>query len=66
MNLGTFLIVSTIGRMPGTYLLTVQGASIGRGQYETAIVIAAVSGVFVLIAYLYRSDVYHWIKGIRA
>jgi uncharacterized membrane protein YdjX (TVP38/TMEM64 family) len=30
MNLGTFLIVSTIGRMPGTYLLTIQGASIGR------------------------------------
>ena len=65
MNLGTFLIVSTIGRMPGTYLLTVQGASIGRGQYETAIVIAAVSGAFVFIAYLYRSELYHWIRGIR-
>src|SRR5215470_19488725 len=61
MNLITFLVVSTLGRMPGTYLLTIQGASIGSGQYETAIVIAAISGVVVLIAYLYRADLYHWI-----
>ena len=65
MNLGTFLIVSTLGRMPGTYLLTMQGASIGRGQYETAIIIAAISGVLVLIAYLYRSELYQWVRGIQ-
>jgi len=62
MSLITFLVVSTLGRMPGTYLLTMQGASIGSGQYETAIVVAAISGVVVLIAYLYRADLYHWIK----
>ena len=66
MNLSTFLIVSTLGRMPGTYLLTMQGASIGSGQYETAIVIAAISGVIVFMAYLYRSRLYHWIRGVRA
>src|SRR5437016_6019962 len=66
MNLGTFLIVSTLGRMPGTYLLTMQGASIGSGQYETAIVIAAISGVIVFVAYLYRSRLYHWNRGVRA
>ena len=65
MNISTFLIVSTLGRMPGTYLLTMQGASIGSGQYETAIVIAAISGVIVLIAYLYRSQLYHWIRAFR-
>jgi uncharacterized membrane protein YdjX (TVP38/TMEM64 family) len=65
MNLGTFLIVSTLGRMPGTYLLTMQGASIGSGQYETAIIIAAISGVLVLIAYFYRSDLYKWVRGIQ-
>ena len=65
MNLSTFLVVSTLGRMPGTYLLTIQGASIGNGQYETAIVIAAISGVIVLMAYLYRSQLYHWIRGFR-
>jgi uncharacterized membrane protein YdjX (TVP38/TMEM64 family) len=65
MNLGTFLIVSTLGRMPGTYLLTMQGASIGSGQYETAIIIAAISGFLVLIAYFYRSELYHWVRGIQ-
>jgi uncharacterized membrane protein YdjX (TVP38/TMEM64 family) len=65
MNLSTFLIVSTVGRMPGTYLLTVQGASIGHGQYQTAIIIAAISGVVVLAAYIYRVQLYRWIKGFR-
>src|SRR5215470_18835871 len=65
MSLITFLVVSTLGRMPGTYLLTIQGASIGSGQYETAIVIAAISGVVVPIAYLYRADLYHWLKVVR-
>jgi len=64
MNLTTFLIVSTLGRMPGTYLLTIQGASIGRGEYNTAIVIAAISGAIVFIAYLYRVRLYQWIKGV--
>ena len=65
MNLVTFLIVSTIGRMPGTYLLTIQGASIGSGHYVTAIVIAAISGLVVLLAYIYRSELHHWIRNFQ-
>jgi uncharacterized membrane protein YdjX (TVP38/TMEM64 family) len=65
INLSTFLIVSTIGRMPGTYLLTLQGASIGSGHYETAIVIASVSTFVVFIAYLYRGLLFQWIKDFR-
>jgi uncharacterized membrane protein YdjX (TVP38/TMEM64 family) len=65
MNLGTFLIVSTFGRMPGTYLLTVQGASLGSGQYKNAIVIATISSIVVFIAYLYRVRLFQWIKDIR-
>jgi uncharacterized membrane protein YdjX (TVP38/TMEM64 family) len=66
MNLSTFLIVSTLGRMPGTYLLTIQGATIGSRQYETAIVVAVISGVIVFMAYLYRSRLYHWIRSVSA
>lgn len=65
MNLSTFLIVSTFGRMPGTYLLTMQGASIRSEEYNIAIVIAAISGAIVLVAYLYRAHLYHWIKSTR-
>jgi uncharacterized membrane protein YdjX (TVP38/TMEM64 family) len=65
MNLSTFLIVSTLGRMPGTYLLTLEGASIGGGQYKAAIIIATISGAVVFTAYLYRSQLYGWIRSFR-
>ncbi len=65
MNLSTFLIVSTLGRMPGTYLLTMQGASIRSEDYLTAIIAVLISAVIIFIAYLYRSHLYHWIKEMR-
>lgn len=65
MNLSTFLIVSTLGRMPGTYLITMQGASIRSENYLTAIVTVLISAVIIFIAYLYRAHLYHWIKSMR-
>ena len=65
MPLAAFLGVSTLGRMPGTYLLTMQGASIRNGQYEAAMIVTAISGALVLAAYLYRAQLYHWIKDFR-
>lgn len=62
MKLRTFLMVSIIGRIPGTYLLTMQGASIRNQQYYTAIIVAVLSAAILLIAYLYRSQIFHWIK----
>lgn len=63
MSLTTFLIVSTIGRLPGTYLLTVQGASLREQHYKTALVFATVSAVILLLAYIYRHSIHQWIKG---
>lgn len=62
MNLATFLAVSTIGRLPGTYLLTVQGASIRSQDYMTAAVFAIIAAVILFIAYLYRDNLFHWMK----
>ncbi len=62
MKLRTFLIVSIIGRIPGTYLLTMQGASIRNQEYTTAIIVAVLSAAILLGAYLYRSQIFHWIK----
>lgn len=62
MRLNRFLIVSTIGRLPGTYLLTVQGASLRSQDYTTAFAIAAISAVILLLAYLYRAQLFQWIK----
>ncbi len=62
MKLGTFLIVSIIGRMPGTYLLTIQGAKFRNQEYYTVAIVGAVSAVILLLAYLYRNQIYQWLK----
>jgi len=62
MRLTTFLIVSAIGRLPGTYLLAMQGASIRNQQYYAALFVAVLSAAVLLLAYLYRRQIYDWIK----
>jgi len=64
MKLTTFLVLSTLGRMPGTFLLTLQGASIRSHRYHTAGAVAATGVVIVFVGYLYRAQLYHWIKGL--
>lgn len=65
MRLRTFLIVSVIGRLPGTYLLTIQGASIRDQQYLAAAIIAVVAAAILRLAYLYRGRIYDWMKHWR-
>jgi uncharacterized membrane protein YdjX (TVP38/TMEM64 family) len=62
MRLRTFLMVSVIGRLPGTYLLTMHGASIRNQQYMAAAIFAVVAAVILVFAYLYRGRIYDWIK----
>ncbi|MGE5301727.1 MAG: TVP38/TMEM64 family protein [Alphaproteobacteria bacterium] len=62
MRLTTFLLVSIIGRIPGTYLLTVQGAKFRSQEYYEVVIFAVVSAVILLVAYLYRNKIYRWIK----
>ena len=62
MKLSTFLVVSIVGRIPGTYLLTMQGATIRNEQYHTFAIIAVVSLAILAIAYYYRNQLFDWIK----
>jgi len=64
MRRSTFLVISTLGRMPGTFLLTMQGASLRNEQYHTAAAIAATSVAIVFIAYLCRAQLYQWLRGL--
>lgn len=62
MRLSTFLIVSTLGRMLGTYFLTVMGANIRSQAYVAASIVAGVSAAALFLAYLHRERLLHWIK----
>jgi uncharacterized membrane protein YdjX (TVP38/TMEM64 family) len=62
MRLSTFLIVSVIGRIPGTYLLTMQGASIRNQEYLAAVIFVVIAAAILLVTYLYRGQIYDWIK----
>jgi uncharacterized membrane protein YdjX (TVP38/TMEM64 family) len=62
MKLSTFLLVSIIGRIPGTYLLTVQGATLRNEQYHVFASIALASIAILSVAYYYRNQLFEWIK----
>jgi uncharacterized membrane protein YdjX (TVP38/TMEM64 family) len=62
MHLGIFLIISTIGRIPGTLLATLQGAKAFDQQYVTLLVLFGISALIILVFYIYYENVHHWIK----
>jgi len=64
MHLGTFLIISTIGRIPGTWMATLQGAKAFDQQYVTLLVLLMISGLIILAFYIYHEKVHQWIKKI--
>jgi len=62
MKLSTFLIVTIVGRIPGTYLLSMQGAKFRSEEYYEFVIIVVASTLLPLLAYLYRDKIYRWIK----
>ncbi len=59
--LNVFFFLAAIGRMPGTFILSLQGASLFEQNYISVIIIAIICLVAAFFAYRYREDVYHWI-----
>jgi len=57
-----FFIISTIGRIPGTWLLTIQGADLYDGNIHHAAVILAVSLLLMIPVWFYREKIYAWIE----
>lgn len=59
---GTFLLVSTVGRLPGTWLLSMQGTQVRGNQYVSLFVLLSLLGVALLILHYYRHQVFEWVK----
>jgi uncharacterized membrane protein YdjX (TVP38/TMEM64 family) len=62
MKLTTFLLVSILGRLPGTYLLTMQGATIRDEQYHVFLFLVVASVAVLIVAYLYRNQLFDWLR----
>jgi uncharacterized membrane protein YdjX (TVP38/TMEM64 family) len=62
MSLGIFLTISTIGRIPGTLIATLQGAKAFEQQYKTLLILLGVSVLIILAFYIYHDDIHRWIK----
>jgi uncharacterized membrane protein YdjX (TVP38/TMEM64 family) len=62
MPLKLFLLIVIVGRLPGTLLLTLQGAQVYKGNYYSSLIILALCLVLVAVLSYYRETVYAWIK----
>ncbi len=56
----TFLLVSTIGRMPGTWLLSVQGSNIWHGNYWEFGAVLVATVLVVYLAHRYKNRIHAW------
>ncbi len=65
MHLGIFLIISTIGRIPGTLMACLQGGKAFDHQYKALLILFGISAFIILIFYIYHEKIHDFIKGLR-
>jgi uncharacterized membrane protein YdjX (TVP38/TMEM64 family) len=66
MPLWVFTLVSSLGRVPGTWVLSAQGAHVATGNYLQVILISAVCAAIALPLYYYRHRLVRWVRGRSA
>ena len=62
---GTFIVISTAGRILGTIMLSVTGAFAGNGQYTFLTVILVMGVVIFIAAYYYHDKLIELLKKIK-
>ena len=63
MPLWVFALVSTLGRLPGTWVLSSQGALTATGNYLQVILLTAIMVAAALPLYYYRHRIVGWFRG---
>jgi uncharacterized membrane protein YdjX (TVP38/TMEM64 family) len=63
MPLWVFALVSGLGRLAGTWVLSTQGAHTAAGDYRQAILVTAVAVAVALPLYYYRHRIMLWFRG---
>ncbi len=62
MPLKLFTLMATFGRMPGTLMLSLQGAMLFERMYGLFAIVLGICGLLILLAYRYRERLYGWIE----
>lgn len=62
MEVWTFLVISTVGRLFGTILLSVCGSYARNHQYAALFIVFGITGIILLVAYLNRGK---WISALK-
>lgn len=63
MPFWVFALVSTLGRMPGTWVLSAQGAKVATGEFVKLILLLAVMAAVALPLYYYRDRILRLLRG---
>jgi uncharacterized membrane protein YdjX (TVP38/TMEM64 family) len=61
MHVLTFLVISTVGRIPGTLLLTMQGQAVRSEDYRAFFVILGLGLLLVVLTLIYRDRIETWL-----
>jgi uncharacterized membrane protein YdjX (TVP38/TMEM64 family) len=62
MPFGMFLVITTFGRMPGTWLLSIQGAKVRDAHYLDFVIFLTLAAAAALLAYNYREQITEWLQ----
>ncbi|RPJ05958.1 MAG: TVP38/TMEM64 family protein [Deltaproteobacteria bacterium] len=65
MHTGIFLIISTLGRIPGTLMANLQGAKAFDAQYKTFLILLGMSTLIILVFYIYHNEIHEMIKKLH-
>ncbi|MBW1739861.1 MAG: TVP38/TMEM64 family protein [Deltaproteobacteria bacterium] len=60
-----FILMAGIGRMPGTLMLSLQGAQVFQQDYTTLSLLVGITLAFALPAYFWRERIYQWIDRLN-
>lgn len=61
MPLPVFLLVAAVGRIPGTLMLSFQGAEVYQGNYMKLGILLLLSACIALPCYLFRKRIHTWL-----
>ncbi len=60
-----FILLAGIGRMPGTFALSLQGAFLYEQNYVQLGILIGACLLLVLLCYMYREKIYLWVEKIE-